>query len=75
MPLFVRAGSIVPMAPDMDYSDQRPVDPLIVDVYAGKPASFRLYEDDGTSLDYRNGAYAWTPIAFTAGAGGEQGLR
>jgi hypothetical protein len=71
LPLFVRAGSIVPMALDMDYSNERPVDPLIVDVYAGKPASFRLYEDDGTSLDYRNGAYAWTPIAFTAGAGSE----
>jgi len=49
-------GSIVPMAPDMEYTDQRPLDPLIVDVYAGKPASFRLYEDDGTSLNYRHGA-------------------
>ena len=72
MPIFVRAGSILPMAPDMDYSDQRPVDPLIVDVYAGKPASFRLYEDDGTSLDYRRGSYAWTPLVFTAEAGGGQ---
>jgi hypothetical protein len=74
MPLFVRAGSILPMAPDMEYSDQRPVDPLIVDVYAGKPVSFRLYEDDGTSLDYRHGAYAWTPLALTVGAGGEHGI-
>jgi len=51
MSLFVRAGSIIPMAPDMDYADQRPIDPLILDVYAGKPASFRLYEDDGVSLN------------------------
>jgi len=72
MPIFVRAGSILPMAPEMDYSDQRPVDPLIVDVYAGKPASFRLYEDDGTSLDYRSGSYAWTPLVFTMEAGGGQ---
>jgi hypothetical protein len=71
MPLFVRAGSILPMAPDMEYTDQRPVDPLIVDVYAGKPASFRLYEDDGTSLDYRHGGYAWTPLALTAGSDGQ----
>jgi hypothetical protein len=56
----------------MDYSGQRPVDPLIVDVYAGKPASFRLYEDDGTSLDYRSGGYAWTPLVYSPEAGGGQ---
>ncbi len=66
MPLFVRAGSILPMAPPMKYSDQKPVDPLNVDVYAGKSASFRLYEDDGISLDYRKGACAWTPLAYTS---------
>jgi hypothetical protein len=71
IPLFVRAGSILPMAPDMDYTDQRPVDPLILDVYAGKAASFRLYEDDGTSLAYRKGAYAWTSLTFTPDSEGE----
>jgi alpha-glucosidase (family GH31 glycosyl hydrolase) len=65
MPLFARAGSIIPTGPKMDYSDQKPVDPLTLDVYAGKrPAEFTLYEDDGVSLDYRKGAHAWTPIAF-----------
>jgi hypothetical protein len=55
----------------MDYSDQKPVDPLTLDVYAGpRPAElmlsaeFKLYEDDGLSLDYRKGAHAWTTIAF-----------
>jgi alpha-glucosidase (family GH31 glycosyl hydrolase) len=63
MPLFVRAGSILPMAPDMAWSDQKPADPLTLDVYAGSQAAeFNLYEDDGTSLDYRKGAYAWTPV-------------
>ena len=70
MPLFVRAGSILPIAPDMDYSEQKPVDPLTLDVYAGKAASFQLYEDDGTSLEYRNGASAWTPLSYTPEAGG-----
>ena len=65
MPLFARAGSIIPTGPKMDYSDQKPVDPLTLDVYAGKrPAEFKLYEDDGVSLDYRKGAHAWTTIAF-----------
>jgi hypothetical protein len=65
MPLFARAGSIIPTGPKMDYSDQKPVDPLTLDVYAGKrPAEFKLYEDDGISLDYRKGAHAWTTITF-----------
>ena len=65
MPLFVRAGSILPMAPEMGWSDQKPLDPLTLDVYAGpRAAEFRLYEDDGVSLDYRKGAYAWTPLRF-----------
>ncbi len=67
MPLFVRAGSILPMAPEMDWSDQKPVDPLTLDVYAGsRAAEFNLYEDDGTSLEYRAGAYAWTPLRFAS---------
>lgn len=64
MPLFVCVGSIIPMAPDMDYTDQKPVDPLTLDVYAGKPSEFKLYEDDGISFDYRKGRYSWTVIDF-----------
>jgi alpha-glucosidase (family GH31 glycosyl hydrolase) len=65
MPLLVRAGSILPLAPPMDYSDQKPVDPLTLEVFAGQQgATFDLYEDDGTSLDYRAGAYARTPLRF-----------
>jgi alpha-glucosidase (family GH31 glycosyl hydrolase) len=66
MPLFVRAGSILPMAPDMVRSDEKPVDPLTLEVYAGpRAAAFDLYEDDGISLEYRAGAYAWTGLHFT----------
>lgn len=62
MPIFVRDGAIIPMQPDMAFTAQAPLDPLILDVYAGKPAAFDLYEDDGLSLDYRRGKCAWTPI-------------
>src|ERR1019366_958059 len=61
---FVKAGAILPLAPQMDYSDQRAVDPLTLEVFPGKPSSFRLYEDDGDSLDYRKGGYSWTPLAY-----------
>jgi hypothetical protein len=64
MPFFVKAGAILPRAPQMEYSDQRAVDPLTVEVFAGKPGSFRLYEDDGDSLDYRKEAYSWTPFTY-----------
>ncbi len=58
MPLFVRAGAIIP-------SGTQP-DSLSLDVYASdKASSFRLYEDDGESLDYRKNGSAWTPFEVT----------
>jgi hypothetical protein len=66
-PLFVRAGAIIPMQPDMDYVGQRPVEPLTLDIYPGASGTFDLYEDDGESLDYRKGAFATTRIEFRDG--------
>ena len=48
-PVFVRAGSIVPMGPFMQYTGEIPADPLEVRVYTGADGSFSLYEDDGKS--------------------------
>jgi alpha-glucosidase (family GH31 glycosyl hydrolase) len=69
LPVFVKEGSIIPTQRDLAYSDQRPLDTLIVDVYGPSPAKFQLYEDDGISLDYRAGKSAWTPLAFTKSSG------
>ena len=66
LPLFVRSGSIIPQQPDMDYTDQKPMDSLIVDVYAGGNSSFSLYEDDGLSFDYEKGRSAFTPFSFSS---------
>jgi alpha-glucosidase (family GH31 glycosyl hydrolase) len=65
MPVFVKGGSVIPMQTNMQYSDQRPLDTLVVDVYGSQAGSFNLYEDDGVSLDYKSGKYAWTPIVFS----------
>ena len=65
-PLFVRSGSIIPQQPDMDYTDQKPLDSLVVDVYAPGNSSFSLYEDDGVSLDYEKGKNAVTPLSCAA---------
>lgn len=66
MPIFVKAGAILPMGPVPDYTDQKPLDDLTLDVYAGSQESHgKLYEDDGVSLDYRQNKFAWTKFDFT----------
>ncbi len=61
-PTLVPAGAIIPMGPEMDYVGQRPDDELTVHVWAGAPGSFTLYEDDGTSYDFEDGAFRTTEI-------------
>jgi alpha-D-xyloside xylohydrolase len=62
MPLFVRAGSIIPFGPEMEWSDQKPADAIRLYVYAGADADFKLYEDDGLTYAYEKGAYSTIPI-------------
>jgi alpha-D-xyloside xylohydrolase len=64
MPLFVRAGAVVPMGPVMQYTDQDRAAPLTIAVYAGADGRFSLYEDDGTSERYKTGAFSRIPIAY-----------
>jgi alpha-D-xyloside xylohydrolase len=68
MPLYVRAGSIVPMGPELQYSNEKPEDPIELRVYAGANGSFTLYEDENDSYDYEKGAYATIPIVWDDGA-------
>ena len=68
IPVYVRAGAIVPMQPSMLYTGQRPVDPLIVDIWPlapGSSSSYSVYEDSGVSVDYQRGVFARTPIKAT----------
>jgi len=62
LPMYVRAGAIIPEQPKMERSDARPVDPLILDVFPGDSGSARVYEDAGDSEGYQNGAYSFTPV-------------
>lgn len=77
LPLFVKAGSIIPMQPLMDYSDQFMLDTLYLDIYpsAGTSGSFTLYEDDGKTLKYQSGSYAQTNFyVSTISSGGNLNL-
>ena len=58
IPLFVRAGSILPLGPALQYTDEKPADPMELRVYPGADGSFTLYEDEGDSYRYENGAHA-----------------
>lgn len=78
IPLFVRAGSILPVGPSLQYVAEKPADPITLNVYTGADGSFSLYEDDGTSLGYQNGAWSRIPIVWDERAhaltiGGRQG--
>src|SRR5208282_5250215 len=65
IPVYLRAGAIVPMQPAMLHTGEKPVDPLIVNVWPlapGTSSSYSVYEDSGVSVDYQRGVCARTPI-------------
>jgi alpha-D-xyloside xylohydrolase len=64
LPLYVRAGSILPTGPDLQYTGEKPADPVTLYVYGGADGSFTLYEDDGLSYSYEKGESASIPIQW-----------
>src|SRR6185437_12277142 len=62
IPLYARAGSIIPMGPDLQYAEEKPADPIELRVYPGDDGDFTLYEDDNTTYDYEKGSYATIPV-------------
>jgi len=63
MPVFVRAGSIIPYGPQVEYSDEKN-DPIELRVYPGANGAFTLYEDEGDNYNYEKGAYSTIPISW-----------
>src|SRR5580692_11107704 len=57
MPLYVRAGSILPLGPEEEYATEKPADPLELRVYRGADGDFILYEDENDNYDYEKGAH------------------
>lgn len=68
LPLFVRAGSVLPMWPPMQYVGERPVDVLTLHVFPGTGVSW-LYEDDGCSLQYQQGQRRVTRFSLSQAPG------
>ncbi len=65
IPIFVRAGAILPMRQVVQFTNEAPVDPLTLEIYPGGNSSREFYEDDGHSLGYRNGAYSLEKITVS----------
>jgi alpha-D-xyloside xylohydrolase len=68
IPLYVRAGSIIPMGPAMEYATQRPADTIEVRIYTGADGKFEMYEDENDNYNYEKGrsasfAFSWNDKA------------
>ena len=64
VPLFVKPGSIIPMGPFLQYSSEKPADPIELRIYRGADGKFTVYEDQGDNYDYEKGKYAVIPISW-----------
>jgi alpha-D-xyloside xylohydrolase len=69
MPLYVRAGSILPMGPEIEYAQQNPGGPVELRIYRGADGAFNLYDDAGDSYDYEQGKHSVIPIRWNESAG------
>ena len=62
IPLYVRAGSILPIGPPLQYATEKPADPIELRIYRGTDADFTIYEDENDNYDYEKGTYALIPL-------------
>jgi alpha-D-xyloside xylohydrolase len=58
LPLYVRAGSILPLGPEVEWATEKPADPIELRIYRGADGDFTLYEDENDNYDYEKGVYA-----------------
>jgi alpha-D-xyloside xylohydrolase len=65
IPLYVRAGSILPLGPEIEYADEKPAGPIELRIYPGADGEFNLYEDSGDSYDYEHGAHSVIPVHWS----------
>lgn len=64
MPLFVKAGSIVPTIEGLQYADEKVEEPIKLTIYPGGDAYFELYEDEGDNYNFEKGAYTLIPMRW-----------
>ncbi|KAA6329046.1 Alpha-xylosidase BoGH31A [termite gut metagenome] len=78
IPLFVKAGSILPLGPEQQYTSEKPDAPWEIRIYPGADAKYTIYEDEGNNYNYETGAYSvydliWDDAAQTLTIGDKKG--
>jgi alpha-D-xyloside xylohydrolase len=78
IPLYVRAGSILPFGPEIQYTTEKKPDPITLFIYQGADGEFALYEDDGLTYNYEKGLFTrislrWNDATKTLTIGKRQG--
>ena len=68
MPLYVKAGAIIPFGPDLQYATEKPADSLEIRVFTGKNGEFTLYEDENDTYNYENGKFSTIPFTWDESA-------
>lgn len=69
VPVYVKAGTILPVGPDVQYADEKPWDDLQVRIYSGADGTFTLYEDEGDGFAYERGVCSTIPFRWDDAAG------
>ncbi len=64
MPIYVRAGTILPLDPVRQYVDEPTDEPMTIRIYPGSDGEFELYDDDGKTLDFKDGEYSLTKMIW-----------
>ncbi len=69
MPVFVKAGSIIPLCPDIDFTGTKPDDPVSVYIYTGRDCAFTIYEDEGVNCNYKKGLCSTIKFSYSESSG------
>lgn len=69
IPVFAKAGSIIPNGPDVNYATERPWDNLVIKVFPGADGRFTLYEDEGDNYNYTKGLYSTIDFVYDRKSG------
>ena len=65
MPIFVRAGTILPLGPEVEHTGENPDGPLEIRIYAGADGAFDLYDDEGDGYGYEHGEFTFTSLRWS----------
>jgi alpha-D-xyloside xylohydrolase len=64
IPIYIKEGSIIPCGPEIQYTTEKPADPIRLFVYTGSDGSFTLYEDENVNYNYEKGKFSTIQLSY-----------